>query len=183
MKTQPLSETRSAWTAALQRHFVQVPGNWTSLIANSKSQIANPNMSQVIRHTSFYLQPISVHGAGTVRHGAAVSFSIAQCRHNVSARDGGIPASRMRFGAVRPGHRTLPNLPLDALFTSSIHGAFNQHTSDSPGGRRSPDHWRPAIIPQTGNGGRSDFSSNLPEIILSRSKKQKLPNEPILENP
>jgi hypothetical protein len=84
------------------------------------------------QHLAALSQPISVHGAGTVRHGAAVNFSIAQCRHNVSARDGGIPASRMRFGEVWPGQRAIPNLPLDALFTSSIHRASNPHTTDSP---------------------------------------------------
>ncbi len=49
--------------------------------------------------------PISVHGVGTVRHWAAMKLSIVQCRHNVSARDGGIPASRTRFGMAQPGQR------------------------------------------------------------------------------
>jgi hypothetical protein len=43
-------------------------------------------------------QPISVHGAGTVRPWAAVDLTIARGRHNVSARDGGLPAAR-RTGA------------------------------------------------------------------------------------
>jgi hypothetical protein len=43
-------------------------------------------------------QPISHHGAGTVWPWAAVNPTIAQGRHNVSARDGGLPASR-RTGA------------------------------------------------------------------------------------
>ena len=43
-------------------------------------------------------QPISDHGVGTVRPWAAVNLNIAHRRHNVSARDGGLPASR-RTGA------------------------------------------------------------------------------------
>jgi hypothetical protein len=43
-------------------------------------------------------QPISDHGVGTVRPWAAVDLTIAHRRHNVSARDGGLPASR-RTGA------------------------------------------------------------------------------------
>lgn len=45
--------------------------------------------------------PVSVRGAGTARHRAAMDSLIAPCRHNVSARDGGIPASRRpRAGAI-----------------------------------------------------------------------------------
>jgi hypothetical protein len=43
-------------------------------------------------------QPISDHGVGTVRPWAAVDLTITHRRHNVSARDGGLPASR-RTGA------------------------------------------------------------------------------------
>ena len=57
-------------------------------------------------HYHFSSQPKSVHGAGTVRHWAAVNVTIAQCRHNVSARDGGITASRKSgagdFSCSRP---------------------------------------------------------------------------------
>ena len=58
--------------------------------------------------------PISVHGVGTVRHWAAMKLSIVPCRHNVSARDGGIPASRTRFGMARPGQHAGLGLPVTA---------------------------------------------------------------------
>ncbi len=66
--------------------------------------------------------PISVHGVGTVRHWAAMKLSIVPCRHNVSARDGGIPASRTRFGMARPGQRAGLGLPANAqLLTFIVH--------------------------------------------------------------
>jgi hypothetical protein len=66
------------------------------------------------RREALSSQPISVHGVGTVRHWAAAKLSIVQCRHNVSARDGGIPASRKGFGRVPPGQRAWPTLPKNA---------------------------------------------------------------------
>ena len=56
--------------------------------------------------SAFYFrsQPKSVHGAGTVRPWAAVNLCEAQGRHNVSARDGGILASRRSGAGVSPVH-------------------------------------------------------------------------------
>jgi hypothetical protein len=65
-------------------------GLWPSLLL---SFIEKENYSKPFRS-----QPISDHGVGTVRPWAAVDLNIAHRRHNVSARDGGLPASR-RTGA------------------------------------------------------------------------------------
>ena len=69
-------------------------------------------------------QPISDHGVGTVRPWAAVNLTIAQGRHNVSARDGGFPASR-RTGAGAFLYALPRPLPLNAPPTTMPVHSFN----------------------------------------------------------
>ena len=72
----------------------------------------------------FRSQPISDHGVGTVRPWAAVNLNLAHGRHNVSARDGGLPASR-RTGAGAFLCAPLRPLPLNAPPTTMPVHSFN----------------------------------------------------------
>jgi hypothetical protein len=78
----------------------------------------------------FCSQPVSDHGAWTVRHWAAVNQSIVQCRHNVSARDGGFPASR------RTGAGAFLCAPLRPLPRNAPPTTMTVHSSNPPCHRR-----------------------------------------------
>jgi hypothetical protein len=90
----------------------------------------------------FSSQPKSVHGAGTVRYWAAVNVTIAQCRHNVSARDGGITASRRSgagdfflFSPLRAFPRMRHPQACGAFFHPAIHSSADaamHPAGDSP---------------------------------------------------
>jgi hypothetical protein len=78
----------------------QTPPEMLTFVAQDKNRIcpSAPSAFHIFFLCSWH---VSVHGAGTVRYWAAMNLSIAQCRHNVSARDGGFPASRRsRAGAI-----------------------------------------------------------------------------------
>jgi hypothetical protein len=100
-----------------------IPGHWN--FSGAWGLGFGAYLSFLLCLLCFSSWPISVHGVGTVRHWAAMKLSIVQCRHNVSARDGGIPASRKRFGMARPGQRAGLGLPMNAspatLIVHSIH--------------------------------------------------------------
>jgi hypothetical protein len=94
------------------------------------------------RYQSLCSQPISVHGVGTVRPWAAVNLTITQGRHNVSARDGGLPASR-RAGAGAFLCALLRPLPRMHL----LHSCQCIHSSNHAIARRTPLSLPPATTP------------------------------------
>lgn len=130
--------------------------------------------------TSIHLhfpQPASVHGVGTVRHRTAVNVPIVQCRHNVSARDGEIPASR-RPGmgaflcALHPADPRMHSLCRRESRQSLrlLNRAFHPATHR----RRPPQSCalaNPPIIPRTGCGGRSGFSKWANKILRACGTK------------
>jgi hypothetical protein len=111
------------------------------------------------KNEPFCSQPISDHGVGTVRPWAAVNLNIAHRRHNVSARDGGLPASR-RTGAGAFLCALLRPLLLNARPT-----IMPVHSSNPPSHRLTdavthacvPAAGRPTCNPRTGHGVRSGF--------------------------
>ena len=99
---------------------------------------------------SFSSQPKSVHGAGTVRHWAAVDVTIAPCRHNVSARDGGITASRRSGAGGFSCYRPSGPFPECTAHNHAVH-SFSLHSF--AGGRRHASRQRLTCIPRIGCGG------------------------------
>jgi len=80
------------------------------------SGLANSRSLRIRFRRKTLSRPISKRGAETARHWAAV-LTITQCRHNVSACDGGIPASH-RFRRERVPVRVPLNLSVNATPTT-----------------------------------------------------------------
>jgi hypothetical protein len=127
----------------------------------------------------FRSQPLSVHGVGTVRPWAAVNLNIARGRHNVSARDGGLPASR-RAGAGASLCALLRSLPRMHLLQSCQCIHSTNHTI----ARRTPLFLSPATLPLIHGPAAATGPASLPRNTRSRygnaleKKRSKLQNEP-----
>jgi len=123
-------------------------------------------------------QPLSVHGVGTVRHWAAVKSSDVQCRHNVSARDGEIPASRRPGAGVFPVHAPPGLLTNARLATRYVHPFIPPFTRPAdavthPAGRPPQIHGPatatgPASFYTTAHFSLKSKISNRIQIVLGR---------------